>query len=199
MVRAYDPTEPVARILSARDAMEALGPVQGDPFFGGSMRPDGFDWIAMVLATLNQTPDTGQMAAAQAHFLAMVAENRSFWTRVAAETDNDREWLPNDRQQSALGIEVPKGAGAAWMIMLSDMEAVLKGEKLVPYWRVGPPAGINVAKLFTDPRPIDVAGWIQGWAALPYLEKGTLVSPESADAFDAMTGGQAMLFALYFN
>ena len=198
-VRAYDPTEPITRVMSARDTMEALGPVQGDPFFGGSMKPDVFDMIAMILATLNQTPDSGQMAAAQQHFLAMVAENRQFWSRVASEKDNDREWLPSDSQQSALGIEVPQGTGAAWMILLSDFEAVMKGEKLVPYWRVGAPAGINVGRMFTDPRPIDLAGWVQGWDALPYLEKGPLVSNESADAFDAMTNGQAMLFALYLN
>ena len=35
-VRAYDPTEPITRILAARDAMERLGPVEADPFFGGA-------------------------------------------------------------------------------------------------------------------------------------------------------------------
>jgi hypothetical protein len=199
MVRAYDPTEPITRVTTARARMEELGPLQADPFFGGNSNPDAFDMIAMILATLNQTPDTALMAEAQSHFLNMVAENRQFWSRVATETDNDREWLPNDQQQSALGIDVPPGTGAAWLVMLSDFEAVMKGEKLVPYWRVGGSAGINVGRMFTDPRPIDIAGWIQGWGALPYLEKGTLVSPESADAFDALTAGRAMLFALYLN
>jgi hypothetical protein len=199
MVRAYDPTEPITRVTTARATMEEFGPLQADPFFGGNSNPDAFDMIAMILATLNQTPDTALMAEAQSHFLNMVAENRKFWSRVAMETDNDHEWLPNDKQQSVLGIDVPPGTGAAWMVMLSDFEAVMKGEKLVPYWRVGGSAGINVGRMFTDPRPIDIAGWIQGWGALPYLEKGTLVSPESADAFDALTAGRAMLFALYLN
>ena len=53
--------------------------------------------------------------------------------------------------------------------------------------------------MFTDPRPIDVAGWLQGWGALPYLEKGQLVSTASAEAFDMLTAGQAPLFALYLN
>ncbi len=199
IVRAYDPTEPITRVMSARATLEQFGPVEADPFFGGTSSPDAFDMIAMILATLNQTPDQALMAAAQTHFLNMVAENRQFWSRVALEKDNTREWLPNDQQQSALGIDVPPGTGAAWMVMLSEFEAVMKGEKLVPYWRVGGSAGINVARMFTDPRPIDVPGWIQGWDALPYLEKGTLVSNESADAFDALTSGRAMLFALYLN
>lgn len=199
MIRAYDPTEPITRVMSARAAMEALGPVMADILSGGSRNPDTFDLIAMVLATLNQTPDTALMAQAQSHLLATVAQNREFWARVAVETDNDHEWLPSDQQTSALGIEVPKGAGTHWLAVLGDFEAVLKGQKLMPYWRVGAPAGINVAKIFTDPRPIDLAGWLQGWAALPYLEKGPLVSTENAAAFDRLTSGQAPLFAIYLN
>ncbi len=198
-VRAYDPTEPITRVMTARATLETFGTVEADPFFGGNSNPDAFDMIAMILATLNQTPDKALLAEAQTHFLNMVAENRQFWSRVASEQDNAHEWLPNDQQQSVLGIDVPPGTGAAWMVMLSDFEAVMKGDKLVPYWRVGGSAGINVARMFTDPRPIDIAGWIQGWDALPYLEKGRLVSNESADAFDALTSGRAMLFALYLN
>ena len=202
MVRAYDPTEPITRVLTARRTMAAIGTVAADPFFGEVGAPDSFDSFdvfAIVLAALNQTPDKALMAQAQTDLLAMVAENRDFWARVAQEKDNVHEWLPNDSQTSALGIELPKGTGGHWLALLSDFEAVLKGEKLVPYWRVGPPAGINIARIFTDPRPIDVAGWIQGWAALPYLEQGPLVSTDSADAFDTLTAGQAPLFALYLN
>jgi len=32
-------------------------------------------------------------------------------------------------------------------------------------------SGINVMKLFTEPRPVDLAGWIQGWAAMPYMRR----------------------------
>ena len=130
----------------------------------------------------------------------MVAENREFWARVALETDNDHEWLPNDNQQSALGIELPPGTGAAWMIVLADFEAVMNGEKLVPYWRVGAPAGMNVGKIFTDPRP-DRRRWLDpglgrtalsgtGHAGLPRQRRTPSIS---------LTSGQAMLFALYLN
>jgi hypothetical protein len=94
---------------------------------------------------------------------------------------------------------VPPGTGTVWLGVLADLEAVLKGEKLMPYWRVGAPAGLNIGRIFTEPRPVDVAGWLQGWAALPYLERGTLVGPDSAEAFDQLTSGQAMLFAIYLN
>lgn len=199
LIRAYDPTEPITRVMAADVAMSKLGQFQADMIFGGQASPDSFDLIAMVLATLNQTPDAAMMAAAQVNFLSMIALNREFWTRVAAETDNDREWLPNDAQASALGVEVPKGTGAAWLAVLADLEAALTGQKLLPYWRVGPPAGINLDRMFRAPRPFDVAGWLQGWAALPYLEKGPLVDKRAIDAFDALMSGQAPLFALYLN
>lgn len=204
LVRAYDPTEPLTRIIAAHDTMAAMGPYIPDPLFG-SMTPydpaklDGFDLFAVVLASLNQPPDQARMTSARAHLLAMVAENRSFWTRVALEKDNNQEWLPNDHQQSAIGIELPPGTGPKWLALLSDVEAVLKGEKLLPFWRVGPPVGINLAKFFANPGPIDLAGWMQGWAVLPYLETGNVVTTANSEAFDNLVQGQSMLFALYLN
>ncbi len=204
MVRAYDPTEPLTRITTAHDAIAALGPMTPDPFFEGSepynpAKLESFDLFAVVLATLNQQPDKARMASAHDHLLAMVAENRSFWARVALESDDMAEWLPNDHQHSAIGIEVPQGTAASWLALLADIDAVLKGEKLLPFWRAGPPAGFNLAKFFADPRPIDFAGWVQGWAVLPYLDKGSVVSSANSDAFDTLIGGQSMLFALYLN
>ena len=204
MALAYNPTEPLTRIIAAHDTMAAMGPVIPDPIFG-EMTPydpaklDGFDLFAVVLATLNQQPDKAHMTAAHDHLLAMVTENRTFWTRVALEKDDAKEWLPNDHQHSAIGVEVPQGIGVAWLALLSDVEAVLKGEKLLPFWRVGPPAGFNLAKFFANPEPIDLAGWVQGWATLPYLEKGTVVTTANSEAFDALAQGQSMLFALYLN
>jgi hypothetical protein len=199
LVLAYDPTEPITRILAARTAMDKLGPPTGDWLLGGDRVPDALDMIAMVLATLDQPPDKARMAAVQTHLLDMVAENRVFWTRVALETDDNREWLPNPSQHAVLGIEVPPDSGPKWLAVLDEMEAVVQGRKLIPFWRVGAPAGINLSKVFADPPAVDLAGWIQGWAALPYLEQGVLASPEAMEAFDQATGGQSMLFALYFN
>ncbi len=199
LVRAYDPTEPVTRVLDARAAMAKLGPPEGNLIFGAPRVPDEFDLIAMVLAALDQQPDKARMAAMQSHLLDMIAQNRAFWTRVARETDNDREWLPNATQVSVLGIAVPPEAGPLWLAVLDEMEAVLNGQKLIPFWRAGPPAGINLAKVFADPRPMDLAGWIQGWAVVPYLEAGSLASPATLDAFDEAVSGESMLFALYFN
>ena len=69
----------------------------------------------------------------------------------------------------------------------------------MPYWRVGGSAGVNVGRMFSEPGPINLAGWVQGWAALPYLQEGKLVSPENWRAFAAMLEGDPMLMALWLN
>ena len=70
---------------------------------------------------------------------------------------------------------------------------------LVPWWRIGGTAGLNVGRMFTEPSPIDLAGWVQGWAALPYLEQGTIVSTDSTRAFASLIDGDPMLMALWLN
>lgn len=196
---AYDPTAALTKTLTSRAKMAKLAPIEPDVFFGTASNFDAVDMIGTVLNTLNQTPDAAHATAAHGHFLAMIADNRAFWSRVAAETDNTREFLPNDAQTSALGITVPPGTGPMWLAVLTDFEKLLKGEVLVPFWRLGDGAGVNIGRMFTDPRPIDVAGWIQGADALPYLENGPVLSITSWTAFEHMMGGEAMLFTLFLN
>lgn len=200
LILAYDPTEALTKVATTKAALSQMGALSPDPLFG-DLNPDGLDVVdvlAAVIETLRQEPDATRTASAKAHLLQMVALNRSFWTKVAAETDDQAEWIPNDAQASALGLTVPPGAGAQWLVVLDDLEAMLKGEKLIPWWRSSG-AGIDLGAFLEDPAPLDIPGWIQGWSALPYLKQGPMISSESLDAFDAMLGGQAPLFALYFN
>ncbi len=198
-VLAYDPTEPLARVIAARKALAGYGPPPPNFLTGTDRMPDEIDLIAMVLETLRQTPDAARAAKAHGHFLHMIAQNRRFWTLVEAETDNRQEWLPNARQQSGLGLPLPPDTGPRWQAVLADAEAVLKGEKLIPYWRMGDQGGVNLEKLFLAPAPQDLAGWIQGWSAVPYLQKGPQVSADSWTQFEAMLAGDAMLFAIWLN
>lgn len=198
VVLAYDPTEAIAINHQTGLDMAAFGlssaPVLGLPNEGAAL-----DTLATIRKALLHKPDANRARAAQIQFLAMIEENRRFWTLVAKETDNDHEWLPNDHQQSALGIDFPQGTGAAWLATLADLERVLKGERLIPHWRIADGAGVNVARMFTDPRPIDLVDWIQGAGAIPYLETGTLADMNTLRTFDALVGGRVMLFSLYLN
>lgn len=198
-VLAYDPTEAVARVMGAVSDMQALAPLEGDLLFANPNPPQAVDILAILIATLDQQPDAARMATAHAHLLDVIAHNRRFWDLVEQETDNQAEWLPNDAQTSALGVSLPPGTGTRWRAVLDEGEAILQGRALIPYWRLAEGAGVNIQRVFLEPRPVDLAGWIQGWAALPYLEQGMLASGASVQAFSDMAEGQPMLLALWLN
>lgn len=193
---AYDPTDALTRAAAARDGMAALAPPEFSEY---DIFTPGLDAIWVILEALDQQPDAARLSQARDHFLSMVTENRAFWAAVETETDDDAEWLPNARQTSALGLTLPPETGATWLAVLADGEALLRGEKLIPYWRLGAGAGVNLGRMFTDPAPIDVKDWIQGAGALPYLERGDTVTAESWNRFQAMMGGDAMLMSVWLN
>jgi hypothetical protein len=196
---AYDPEPAIQRVMDSSAAIYALWgdtppPNALDMMFGRQV-----DRIAMVLFALSKTPDKTLALDAHGHFLAMIEENRRFWSLVALETDNDREWVPNDRQVSGLGLNVPPGTGERWQAVLADAEAVLKGEALIPHWRFGAEAGINLKKAFETPPAVDLVTWIQGEGLLPYAEKGRRISPAAWNDFERLVSGDAILFAVFLN
>lgn len=193
-ILAYDPTDAIARVLAANAAMQPMAQ-QSEYFDIGTF----VDTSAMLIGALEQEPDAARLATAHAHFLHMIAENRRFWTLVVKETDNAREWVPNDNQQSALGIALPPGTGSTWMAVLSDGEALLNGKALIPYWRVADGRGINLRRLFLEPGPIDLIGWFQGFAAVPYLEEGRTITGQNWMAFEQMMAGDTVLMTLFLN
>ncbi len=201
VVLAFSPTAAITRVLEATATMEAMTPgvrnMADDYLFNDA--DDALDLIAIFIGALEQQPDVELSRAAHAHFLAMIADNRTFWTRVAQEQDNELEWIPNKRQQSVLPIAFPKDTGARWQAELADAEGLLTGRLLIPYWRLGDGAGINLAKLFQDPPEMDVAGLIQGHTLVPYMEKGQLISGTNLMMFNEMVSGDAGLFMVVLN
>lgn len=200
MTLATDPTPAIRTVYESRREMDALGPVEG--MF---LDNETIDTITAVLLTLRGTPDRSRTQAAHTHFKAMIAENQAFWTAVMEETDNDREWLPNPEQSSAFGVEVDAEMAAGWQAVLAEIEDVLNGDALVPYWRLqnDPNAetgvGVNVAKFLQDPGDMDIILWLHGAGAAPYLERGKLARLEAWDRFARMTGGDGLMFAAWFN
>jgi hypothetical protein len=135
-----------------------------------------------------------------AHLESMIALSRESWKYILAETDNDHEWIPNPRQQSVLpGGTVNGNMVEAWMTFLDETEALLKGKKLIPFWRGGERRGVNLRRVFTEPRPFDLILWVQGTAAAPYLEQGPLTNPETWRRLQNVFRGEFIGFALWFN
>jgi hypothetical protein len=69
----------------------------------------------------------------------------------------------------------------------------------VPYWRVAENKGVNLRRVFTEPRDMDVILWIQGTAAMPYLEDGSVTQPEVWTRLSRVFRGEFIGFAIWFN
>ncbi|MEO0914154.1 MAG: hypothetical protein AAFY59_14390 [Pseudomonadota bacterium] len=196
-VLAYDPTDAITRIGDARAEMNSFGTIREIWMRNES---DLIDYIATVIAALDQEPDAALLKSGHTHMLEMVAQNRIFWQRVAAETDNTNEWIPSDTQTSALGMPFPEGTGETWMAFLTDMEAILKGDLLIPHFLMGETGGINLAKMIEEPAAIDVLAWLHGIDALPYYERGPSADNGAWRAFNQLVGRQnGFLFAAILN
>ena len=72
-------------------------------------------------------------------------------------------------------------------------------EQLIPHWRLGSNAGINLEKVLLDPPEVDLIGIFQGYSLAPYAETGRLISTESLERFDQLTQGNSPIFAILLN
>jgi len=200
LVVAFDPTEAIATVMQSANEMDQL---RGMPLvqrgFIGQNETRWMDQFAMVYGALNMQPNPDNTRAAHAHFLDMIAENKVFWAELALEDDNTMEWIPNESQQSALGIDMPLGTGVAWQAILADAEAILNGDLLINHWRVSPGAGINVKAMFMNPPAVDIVTWIQGSGLLPYMERGPVATSESIRAFNRLVSGNSIGFSFMLN
>lgn len=142
--------------------------------------------------------------AALGRLEAGLAQAKEMWTFILKETDDDNEWIPNPRQKGVLGIEVTQKMVDAWRETLDEAEQIVKGKKLIPFWRGKGDRGLNLRRVFTEPRAFDPVEWVQGTAATPYLEKGTLTRFADGDVASRLNdafGGtwQFIGFGFWFN
>jgi hypothetical protein len=54
-------------------------------------------------------------------------------------------------------------------------------------------------RVFFEPQTFDLVLWIQGSAAVPYLEEGPSTSPAMWNRVQRVFGGQLGMFAVWFN
>ena len=120
----------------------------------------------------NVQPDA--LRHAREEFLAMTGCSRTCWQRILAETDDEHEWLPSPTQTGPGGARVTAEQIEGWQLVLDELDAVLKGDKLLPHWRMKPTEGISIDKLVATPPDLDLVLLIQGSALIPYLEEGPI-------------------------
>lgn len=168
---------------------------------GGDIWNSIADAIAFIHMIQLPVSDAEKLKSSHAHLLEVVAQSRLSWAAINAETDDDREWIPNAKQQNAAlpGVMISPEMIDEWHAVLDESEAILQGKKLIPYWRPGDNRDLNLKRVFFEPQTFDLVLWIQGSAAVPYLEKGPSTSPEMWNRVQRVFGGQLGMFAIWFN
>lgn len=164
----------------------------------GSFRPT-VDAIFVLVASLKQQPDAAHIQAAMTHWRKMIAENRKLWSMIEAETDDDREWIPNARQTPALPIEIDPEMAGAWQDVLGDAEAVLTGRLLIPHPMLPAGYGISLAHYERFPTPIDLLEVIHGIGFYEHSAKGPLITTQRWQAFNRLARGRGGAFSVFFN
>jgi hypothetical protein len=166
---------------------------------------NGVDWETIVDAIsvvhLIRMPvvEKDRTISARIHLKAMVAQSRAMWKCVLAETDDDHEWIPNPRQTGVTRTNVTDEMVKGWTEFLDEADALLDGRKLIPFWRGNGTKGVNLRRMFDDPRPLDLVLWVQGTAAAPYLEDGAVTKKETWERLQRIFGGDFIGFAVWFN
>ncbi|MFT3713414.1 MAG: hypothetical protein QM817_37635 [Archangium sp.] len=87
---------------------------------------------------------------------------------VLAETDDEREWVPNPKQkQHALPLPVDDALFETWAGVLTDVRALVKGEQGLDVaalaqlgdhkWKNAPPGFLDLGAFFSQPRDFTVS------------------------------------------
>lgn len=163
--------------------------------------PDALDMVAAVHLIDFECTEPERLKRAHAHLKQMLVHSRKMWRFATAETDNDAEWIPAPGQDGVLpGVEVTPVMLQGWEMFCDEAEALLDGRKLAPFWRTrGTPEGVNIRRAFYEPRNFDLVLWIQGSAAVPYLEEGTMTEKETWNRLNEMFRGNFVGFAVWIN
>ena len=168
--------------------------------FVGESLDDILDGIAFIHLLNFPVKEPQRMASALHHLQEVTKFSRQSWKAILAETDGDHEWIPNSKQTSVLGgAKVSEEMIQGWFGFLDEMDALLAGKKLLPFWRDAGGRGVNLRRVFTEPTTLDVILWIQGTGAAHYLEKGTITSSEFWATTNRIFRGEFLGFALWFN
>lgn len=106
-----------------------------------------------------------RLAAAHDHALRAIEESRTLRAALLAETDDDREWIPNPTQQNnAFPLLLDDQVFTSWAALLTQLDELLHGKTLLavhrrnalgdllpPTFRCPEGQGISIKKLFDKP------------------------------------------------
>jgi hypothetical protein len=158
------------------------------------------DAIAAIHEWHFEVVEPARTATALGHLEVVIRLSRLSWKAIEAETDDDREWIPNSKQSGVIpGMSVTVEMIAGWQEFLDEADAILAGRRLVPHWRLAEGHGINFRRVFLEPKKMDLVRWLQGAAIVPYVEKGDCTDPATWRRIQQAFRGQFIGFAIWFN
>jgi hypothetical protein len=160
---------------------------------------EGLDLVSAIHLAKFPLAEPQRMTTILNHLKSVIILSRESWKSILAETDRDREWIPNPKQLSVIPqVRVTDEMVKSWLSSLDEVTAILDGKKNIPFWR-DEKLSIDFARIFTEPRTFDLMAWVQGTAATPYLEKGTITDARVWDEMVSAFGGNLFNFVVWFN
>lgn len=157
------------------------------------------DLIALLHEIRWPVAEPARMKSAHAHLKQVIALNKAMWKVIEARSDDDKVWIPGPKQKHGVIASMPvtEEQVAAWLGALDEFDAILDGRKLAPHWRFA--QGLNIRKVFFEPRPFDLVLWITGQAAAPYLEAGPITSGAQWSEWSHVFNDNFPGYAFWFN
>ncbi len=185
----------------------AFFPEAGLPLADALKRPlgegqfsDGAIGDAIALIHLLNWPvlEPERLEDARLRLLAIAAMSRQSWAAARMESDNDREWVPNGKQTSAMtSMAVTDEVIDGWLAVMSEFESILDGKKLLPHWRFA--KGFNVKRWFQQSKRFDAVLLATGTDAVPFLEDGPISSSSDWSRLTRVFQGSFLGYAIWFN
>jgi hypothetical protein len=161
---------------------------------------DILDAIALIHLIHWPVAESERMMAALHHFEAVTQQSKESWKWIMAETDDDHEWLPNPKQTGVIPkVHVTTEMVDTWLSLMDQTAKILAGERLISFWRGNEGLGVNVRKMFTDPKTFDLVIFLQGPGAAPYLQKGDMTEVGTLAKLQRAFGNQFPGFVIWFN
>ncbi len=174
-------------------AQELLAPVIAGGFVDNSIG----DAIAMIHLLNWEVTDPERLKDVRTRLVTLASLSRESWAAARAETDNDKEWLPNAKQTGRWGMAVDDATIDGWLAVMGEFEQVLDGKKLMPHWRFN--KGFNVKRFFDESKRIDAVLITAGVDAIPFLESGPISTTADWDGLTSAFRGNFLGYALWFN
>lgn len=168
---------------------------------GNAWQDNFVDLIAFVHLLRLPVIQPDRMPAAREHLLEVIRQSRLSWKAIAAETDDDHEWIPGAHQKNAAApfFRISDSTIQRWGQVLDETERILNGERLLPFWRGKTRQGVNLRRVFEEPRTFDLVLWFQGSGAGPYLEDGEITSRQFWRETNQVFGGRLWWFSVWVN